>query len=206
MRRFFLGSVSLNVSTDKQKYPPRSYSPLTTLLARCIALLMTIACANLVSAQDLSTAITRYCEPSAESAAAGKLPPIIFNQFGIDGPLTRLEGTTNKNGAMNGVRRFDVTDKEAKYLCGQGYPVDVVTITERAKGGEIQKAAVEPLSSLPPNFSVGKGRVCDTTVDPMVCVWKTYGSFWVPKAMPSGHTYQVLDFTVTPSNYENSGS
>ena len=79
---------------------------------------MTIACANLVSAQELSTAISRYCEPSAQSAEAEKLPPIIFNRFGTDGPPTRLEGTTNKDGAMNGVRRFDVTDKEAKYLCG----------------------------------------------------------------------------------------
>ena len=27
----------------------------------------------------------------------------------------------------------------------------------------------------------------------------------VPAALPSGHTYQVVDFTVTPSNYQNSG-
>ena len=168
---------------------------------------MTITCGSLVSAQALSTAITRFCEQSAESAARGTLQPIIFNRFGHDGPLTRLEGTTNKDGAMNGARRFEVTDKEATSLCAQGYAIDVLTITQRDKSAATQKAAVDPLSSLPPNFLIGKGRICEE-VEPgpvIVCEWKTYGSFWVPNAMPSGHTFQVLDFTVTPTNYENSG-
>lgn len=79
MRDSLVRSVSLSPNRSiNKKYWWGDFSPLAALIARGFALLMTITCGSLVCAQALSTAITRFCEQSAESAARGTLQPIIF--------------------------------------------------------------------------------------------------------------------------------
>ena len=71
-------------------------------------------------------------------------------------------------------------------------------VGEALKSLESQKTVLEPLSALPTTFSI-------SNVDVGFSTFVHYGNFWVPQAMPSGHTYQVVDFIVTPNNYQSSG-
>ena len=129
-------------------------------------------------------------------------PPIIFNRFTSDGPLMRLEGRADKDNRISGIKRIAVSDDEVKHLCDSGFPVAVLDVSEApkaSKSGNRPKTFVPPLTVLPTEFSIYRSGYG------FYLPWTTYGSFWVPNTMPPGHTYQVVDFTVTPTNYENSG-
>ena len=140
--------------------------------------------------------IERICDAAPVSPGSIKqvAAPIIVNRQKVDGPLLRLQARTDEKGIFSGARSVPVSIDEAKRLCAAGYPVDVLDTTGVArKSGDSQKTYVQPMVSLPSSFSI-------------VGLWGiTWGNFWVPNAMPNGHTYQVVDFTVEPYNYPNSG-
>lgn len=152
------------------------------------------------------SAISRVCEAKVPGSGGETKSPIIVNRLKTDGPMVRLEGVVEssdpqKSGGLRGARTVEVTVPEALDLCRQGFPVDVLDLSRvpRATDGG-QKTVVQPVANLPSDFTI-------TRIWNLWQGWATYGNFWVPAALPSGHTYQVVDFTVTPStNYQNSGS
>lgn len=150
-------------------------------------------------------AVSRVCDAMAPGNGAETKSPIIVNRLKADGPMVRLEAVVESSdpknrGGFRGARAIEVTLPEVLDLCRQGFSVDVLDLSRipRAIDGG-QKTVVQPVASLPSGFTIA--RTWNLWQG-----WATYGSFWVPAALPSGHTYQVVDFTVTPSaNYENSG-
>lgn len=182
--------------------PPRT----PTALRWCVvAVCSLLAAVGIVHAANEPPRAALICEPPVGKTVDGKVPPpIYFNRFTRDGPLMRLEGRTDKDNRMMGAKRVAVSDDEVKQLCDQGFPIavlDVAEIVKTAKSADRPKTVVEPVAALPPVFSIYR-PIPTNTLFP----WKTYGNFWVPAVMPSGHTFQVVDFTVTPSNYQSSGS
>ena len=159
---------------------------------------------SVVHAATESTKAALVCEPPVGKTVDGKVPaPIYFNRFTRDGPLMRLEGRTDKNNRIIGITRVVVSDDEVKQLCDLGFPISALDVGEAAKASttsERPKTVVPALTVLPTTFEIYRTNLNNTYIP-----WATYGNFWVPQDMPSGHTYQVVDFTVTPSNYENSG-
>lgn len=129
----------------------------------------------------------------------------MFNRLERGGPLVRLEGiadpvvSDDKRGGVVAARAIEVTEAEARDICSKGFPVDVLDVSAIQRVAERRKTVVQPVSYLPGAFSIM--RTWNLWLG-----WATYGTFWVPASMPYGHTYQVVDFTVTPSNYQNSGA
>ena len=109
-----------------------------------------------------------------------------------------------KIGSRERVSRGDLATSQASDSSNTGsrqsLPLDALnTIVIQHATEERQKTIVEPRPELPSGFTI-------TRFWNLWRSWETYGNFWVPAALPYGHTYQVVDFTVTPSsNYQNSG-
>ncbi len=161
----------------------------------------TIWTAGVAHSADASPQLPRICEPTVGRTVDGKVPPpIIFNRFAGDGRLMRLEGRVDRQNQLIGAKRVVVSDDEVMRLFESGFPVAVLDVEDTPKAANRPKTVVTPLAELPTEFSI-----INTNYGGYI-PWTTYGYFWVPKAMPSGHTFQVVDFTVTPSNFENSGS
>ncbi len=196
--------------------PPPSTLPLSTTVVRTLRsnpksprdanqpgshrwVFLAILCLGLGSASAYAADtvfVEKVCEATTVAPSAGEdgTPPILLNRQKAGGPLFRLETRTDEKGGIVGARSVPVSVDEAKRLCDAGFPVSVVDSTGVARAVSGQKTAVEPLSSLQSSFSiVGLYDV-------------TWGNFWVPGAMPSGHTYQVVDFTVDPYNYSTTGA
>lgn len=170
----------------------------------CVAL-VSIATSSASSAATESIPqfqIVRFCEPTVARVVDGVVsPPIIFNRFTSDGKIMRLESRTDKDNRVISVRRVEVSDGEARALCEKGFPVDVLGVSAvqiASDAAERPKTILPTRPNLPTQFVIYNAYVG-------YGIYATYGSFWVPANMPSGHTYQVVDFTVTPSNYQNSG-
>ena len=165
-----------------------------------MALLATVATAQ--AASD-APKLPRICEPPIGKTVDGKVPPpIVFNRFAGDGRLMRLEGRTDKHNRIIGMKRVAVSDDEVRQLCDVGFPVAVLDVGEVAKAGKTAsrpKTVVTPLTTLPTEFSIFNTNYGG------YLPWKTYGNFWVPAMLSGGHTFQVVDFTVTPTNYQYSG-
>ena len=161
--------------------------------------LVTTFAISATQALAVLTSIARICEPALGSTVDEKVPPpIFFNRFPGDSRLMRFEGRADKDNRLVGVKRVAVSDEEVKGLCEQGFPVAALNIGS-AKAANRSKTIVEPLSALKTAFTIKSTNFYG------YLPWKIYGNFWVPGSMPTGHTYQVVDFTVTPNNYENSG-
>ena len=117
----------------------------------------------------------------------------------------RLEGRTDKDNKLISVERIAVSDDEVKQLCDAGFPIAVVDASQapkstntgsrqglRVNGGDTrvsqpapqdgQKTVVEPVTELPSGFTITRSWN-------LWQGWGTYGSFWVPAALPYGHTY-----------------
>lgn len=134
--------------------------------------------------------------PGRVVEAAKGAPVLVMRSAGTT-DLFRLEATpdTLNTGAkvFRGARRVRVEMGEIQKVCAAGYDVGVIDIPPPSRGGELQKGYVEPVTSLPSSFTI-------------VGLWnQVWGNFWVPQTLPAGHTYQVVDFQVTPYQYANSG-
>ena len=148
--------------------------------------------------------LTVLCQAVPERAIpAAKGAPVLVMQFEGKPGLFRMEGVpispnivmkADSASTLGGARLVAVQPEEASKVCEAGYDVSVIIISNLPAPKSAQKGYVPPVSSMPSAFTIAG-------------LWsQTWGSFWVPQSLPSGHTYQVVDFQVTPYNYASSGA
>lgn len=142
------------------------------------------------------------CQALPEQAvAAAKGAPVLVMQFAGSDEVFRMEGALaspkvdlKSPSTLGGVRMVSVQPDEIRKVCDAGYDVSVITMPNSLTPQSRQKGYLPPMTSVPSAFTI-------------VGLWsQTWGNFWVPQTLPSGHTYQVVDFQVTPYNYATSGS
>jgi|GEM_PF-4504970 len=135
--------------------------------------------------------------PERVVEAAKGAPVLVMRSAGTT-DLFRLEATPETLSAdahgFRGARRVRVQMGDIQRVCAAGYDVSAIDIYASSQAGDAQKGYVQPITSLPSSFTI-------------TGLWgEVWGNFWVPQALPSGHTYQVADFKVTPYNFASSGT
>lgn len=164
-----------------------------------VALLGTFSLAVLAEAREARA----LCQANPDRAIAqAKGAPVLVMEFAGKSGLFRMEGVpispkvsgkSDAPPALWGARWMPVQLDDVNKVCEAGYDVSVLTIVDSSVQKDLQKGYVPPASSTPSSFTI-------------VGLWnQTWGNFWVPQSLPAGHTYQVVDFQVTPYNYASSG-
>lgn len=136
--------------------------------------------------------VTEYAVPTG---------PILLVRDDATGEVQRLDVpmlAKAVNGKTQEPRRtyVAVTPDETKKLCDANFSVATIRkplLTAESEKRDLRKTVVSPVSSLPSTFSI------------VHWYGTTYGNFWVPASLPSGHSYQVADFTVAPYNFTSAG-
>lgn len=100
------------------------------------------------------------------------------------------------------ITHHEVTDREARSICADGHPVDVLNSFAFGEDGNEarHKSGVPSQPSLPSEFAIYRPWWWHAGFAGPV-----YGNFWVPNVRPANHQWHVVDFTISPWNFQNAG-
>jgi hypothetical protein len=156
-----------------------------------------IANSTAAEGNDLSVTRVKVCS-RASGVVKEQHAPVIFNRVGSSMKATRLEARLDERNTVVGLRSVDVSADEMQRICDDGYPVEILELNPLSKQIPTRKS-LPPLQVLPSSFTIYRPSRFGIP-------GPQYGDFWVPANMPSGHTYQITQFMVTPSNFAASGT